>query len=105
MVHHIVLYKLKSGIEDEDVEEMMRAARSQLLKIPEVLTIRSGKRIDEKQEWPFYVAIEFGSLVKMAMCHDDPIYAKYRQEVIEPNTIESLDLTYELEPSRNVKYS
>lgn len=105
MVHHIVLYKLKPGVEEEQLEEMMRGARSQLLKIPEVLAIRSGKRIDKNQDWPFYVAIEFGSTDKMAICQDDPVYAKYQKEVIAPNTSESLDLTYELEPSRNVKYS
>ena len=46
MVHHIVLYKLKPEVTPARVEEMMMNARMQLLKIPEVLSIKCGKRID-----------------------------------------------------------
>ena len=46
MVHHIVLYRLKPEVTPARVEEMMMNARMQLLKIPEVLSIKCGKRID-----------------------------------------------------------
>ena len=46
MVHHIVLYKLKPEVTPARVEEMMMNTRMQLLKIPEVLNIKCGKRID-----------------------------------------------------------
>src|SRR5437868_7366831 len=46
MVHHIVLYKLKPEVTPARVEEMMMNTRMQLLKIPEVLSIKCGKRID-----------------------------------------------------------
>jgi len=40
MVHHIVLYKLKPTVTPADLEEMMMNTRMQLLKIPDVLSIK-----------------------------------------------------------------
>jgi hypothetical protein len=46
MIHHVVLYKLKPEVTPARTEEMMMNARMQLLKIPEVLSIKCGKRVD-----------------------------------------------------------
>ena len=64
MVHHIVLYRLKPEVTPARVEEMMMNARMQLLKIPEVLSIKCGKRIDPEMDWPFFIAIDFESMDK-----------------------------------------
>ena len=64
MVHHIVLYRLKPEVTPARVEEMMMNARMQLLKIPEVLSIKCGKRIDPEIDWPFFIAIDFESMDK-----------------------------------------
>ena len=48
MIHHIVLYKLKPEVTPARVEAMMMNARMQLLKIPEVLSIKCGKRVDSE---------------------------------------------------------
>jgi len=105
MVHYIALYKLKPEVTPERLEEMIRASRSHLLKIPEVLYIRSGKKIDRTSEWPFFVSVDFDSLDRMRMCHDDPIYVKFREEYIRPNITESLELHYETEPGKDIRYS
>lgn len=105
MVHHIALYKLRSDVSDDQLEDMIRSTRSQLLKIPEVLHIASGKKIKRDCEWPFFVAIDFESLDKMAMYHDDPVYIKFKEEVIRPFTRDSLELYYEMEPGKDTKYS
>src|SRR4029077_2740528 len=55
MIHHVVLYKLKSEVTPARVEEMMMNARMQLLKIPEVLSIKCGKRVDPALPWPFFI--------------------------------------------------
>ena len=47
MIHHIDLYKLAPGVDEERLEEMIRNTRSQLLKIQEVLNLRCGKRVDD----------------------------------------------------------
>ncbi len=36
--------------------------RMQLLKIPEVLNIKCGKRVDPELQWPFFIAIDFGKV-------------------------------------------
>ncbi len=102
MVHHIGLYKLKPDVRPEDTEEMMMRARMQLLKIDEVLSIKCGKRIEPKVPWPFFIAIDFESMDKQAIFREDPIYIKFVEEVIKPNTSDYLALDYEMDPGKNV---
>jgi len=105
MVHHIVLYKLNSGVTAARVEEMMMNARMQLLKIPEVLSIKCGKRIDPDIDWPFFIAIDFESMDKYAIFREDPVYVKFMEEVIKPNTDDSLELDFEMDPGKDVRFS
>ena len=105
MVHHIGLYKLKPGVTPEETEEMMMNARMQLLKIGEVLSIKCGKRVDPKAQWPFFIAIDFESMDKQAIFREDPIYIKFVEEVIKPKTSECLALDYEMDPGRDASLS
>jgi Stress responsive A/B Barrel Domain len=105
MVHHMVLYKLKPEVTPARVEEMMMNARMQLLKIPEVLSIKCGKRIDPETEWPFFLAIDFESMDKFAMFREDSIYVKFVEEVVKPNTEDSLTLDFEMDPGKDVRFS
>ncbi len=105
MVHHVALYKLRPEVTPEIVEEMIRRTRSLLLKIPEVLSVRSGKKIDASADWPFFVSLDFENRQKQNMFRDDPVYLKFLEEVVRTNTTESLLLDFETDPGRNVKYS
>lgn len=105
MIHHIVLFKVNPDIDEEKIEWMMRETRIQLLKIPEVATVRCGKRVDPSNEWPFFLAVEVESLDKLRLYRDDPIHVKYVEEVIKPHTSERLALDYEIEPGRDIRYS
>ena len=105
MVHHIVLYKLKPEVTPARVEEMMMNARMQLLKIQEVLSIKCGKRIEPEMDWPFFIAIDFESMDKYAIFREDPIYVKFMEEVIKPNTEDSLVLDFEMDPGKDVRFS
>jgi stress responsive alpha/beta barrel protein len=105
MVHHIGLYKLKPEVTPARVEAMMMNTRMQLLKIPEVLSIKCGKRIEPEMEWPFFIAIDFESMDKFAMFREDPIYVKFVEEVIKPNTEDSLALDFEMDPGKDVRFS
>ncbi|HEV8423274.1 MAG TPA: Dabb family protein [Chthoniobacterales bacterium] len=102
MVHHIGLYKLKPDVTAEETEEMMMRARMQLLKIDEVLSIKCGRRINPKIQWPFFIAIDFESMDKQAIFREDPIYIKFVEEVIKPKTAEYLALDYEMDPGRDI---
>src|SRR5215468_6513475 len=105
MVHHVVLYKLRPEVTPARVEAMMMNTRMQLLKIPEALSIKCGKRIDPELDWPFFIAIDFESMDKYAIFREDPIYVKFVEEVIKPNTSESLDLDFEMDPGKDVRFS
>jgi len=105
MIHHIVLYKLKPEVTPARVEEMMMNARMQLLKIPEVLSIKCGKRVDPELPWPFFIAIDFESMDKFAIFREDPVFVKFMEEVIKPNTADSLNLDFEMDPGKDVRFS
>ena len=105
MVHYIALCKLNDNVSEETVEEMTRSARSQLLKIPEVLAVRSGKKINPENEWPFFYSVDVESMDKIAMFQDDPILIRFIEKMIRPNTWTMQELVYELEPGKDIKYS
>jgi stress responsive alpha/beta barrel protein len=105
MVHHIVLFKLKPEVTPARIEEMMMNTRMQLLKIPEVLSIKCGKRIDPEMAWPFFIAIDFESMDRYGIFKEDPIYVKFTEEVIKPNTADSLSLDFEMDPGKDVRFS
>ncbi|MBA3387156.1 MAG: Dabb family protein [Verrucomicrobiota bacterium] len=105
MVHHVALFKLKPDVTPARVEEMMMKARMQLLKIPEVLSIKCGKRIDAGMPWPFFIAIDFESMDKYDIYCDDPVYVKFVEEVIKPNVAETLALDFEMDPGKDVQFS
>jgi Stress responsive A/B Barrel Domain len=100
MIHHLVLFKLKPDVGDEKVEWMLRETRIQLLKIPEVLSIRCGKNVDSEAEWPFFLSVELDSTEKLPLYLEDPNHVKFVEEVIKPNITERLALDYQMEPGR-----
>ena len=105
MVHQVALFKLKPEVNVAKVEEMMVATRIQLLKIPEILSVKCGKAIEGDAEWPFFITMDFESMEKLAVTEDDAIYMKFVADVIQPHTTERLALCYEMEPGKSVKYS
>ncbi len=105
MVHHISLFKLKPEVTPDKLEQMMMNTGMSLLKIPEILSVKCGKAIEAKTEWPFFVSLEFESMEKLQMTQEDAIYMKFMSDVIKLNTAERVVLNYEMEPGKNVKYS
>ncbi len=105
MIHHLVLFKLKPGVDDEKIEWMMRQTRILLLKIPEVLNVKCGKPLLADAPWPFFLSVDVESTEKLAIYREDPNHVKFLEEVIRPNTTERLSVDYEMDPGRDVKYS
>jgi hypothetical protein len=105
MVHHIMLFKLKPEVTPAKLEKMMMTTRMTLLKIPEVLSVKCGKSIREDSPWPFFIALEFESMEKLAVTEDEAIYMKFVANVLTPNAAEKISLHYEMEPGKNVKFS
>ncbi|MGA3170295.1 MAG: Dabb family protein [Chthoniobacteraceae bacterium] len=105
MIHHVELFKLRPEVTPAKLEEMMMNTRMSLLKIPEVLAVKCGKKVDPKNEWPFFIALEFESMDKFAAFKGDAIHLKFMEEVVKPNTTENMILMYEMEPGKDVRYS
>ena len=105
MVHHVVLYKLKPEVTPARVEEMMMNSRMQLLKIPEVLSIKCGKRIDSNMPWPFFIALDFESMDKYTIFREDPVFVTFDAEIIRAYTSDSLVLDFEMDPGKDVRFS
>jgi hypothetical protein len=55
--------------------------------------------------WPFFIAIDFESMDKYGIFKEDPIYVKFTEEVIKPNTADSLSLDFEMDPGKDVRFS
>jgi len=105
MVHQVTLYKLQPEVSPAKLEQLMISTRMTLLKIPEILSVRCGKNIDPKSEWPFFITLDFESMDKLAMVHEEAIYMKFAADIIKTNTAEALTLCYEMEPGKSIKYS
>ncbi|MBL9150902.1 MAG: hypothetical protein JNK37_00370 [Verrucomicrobiales bacterium] len=105
MVHYIALYKLAKGVDESAVDDLMRSSRSFLFRIQEAHNARSGKRIDAGMEYPFFISIDFESLDKLMMFRDDPVWLKFQHDHISPVTSSGVEMVYETEPGKNLKYS
>ncbi|MEN3943111.1 Dabb family protein [Prosthecobacter sp. SYSU 5D2] len=105
MIAYLSLYKLRPEVTEEKQEDMMSRARMSLLRIPEVLTVKTGKRVNPCDPFPWFVYLEVESMDKLAMCLDDPHYIKFRDEVLKPHVAEQEATAFEMEPRKNVKYS
>jgi hypothetical protein len=42
---------------------------------------------------------------KYAIFREDPIHVKFMEEVIKPNTADSLSLDFEMDPGKDVRFS
>lgn len=105
MIDHIVFHKLAPGVDETRLEEMVRSTRSILLKIPEILSVRSGRNTDVQSEWPFYYSLEVESLDKLRMVQEDPLFLRFLREVVEANTAGEEAFRFEMDPSKDLRYS
>jgi hypothetical protein len=105
MIDHIVFYKLRADVDDARLEEMVRATRSILLKIPEILSVHSGRNVDSNSQWSFFVSFEIESLDKLHMVQEDGLFLRFLRNVIEPNTDAEETFNFETDPSKDLRYS
>lgn len=105
MIFHTAFYRLNPDVNHAAIEDMVRTTRSLLLKIPEVLGVKSGRNLDTGSEWQFFFSIETDSLDKLQITLEDPFYLKFLEMVTKPHTSESFAMNFELDPSKDLKYS
>jgi len=105
MIHHVVFFQLKPEVDAAMLEEMVRTCRSILLKIPEVLSVKSGRNLDPESQWQFFFAIETESLDKLRMVMDDAHHLKLLEKSLKPHSKSHFTMDFELDPSKSLKYS
>jgi hypothetical protein len=105
MISHIAFYRLKPEVDEHRLEEMVRSTRSLLLKIPEILSVHSGRNVRPESDWHFFYSIEVASLGKLAMTTDDSLFLKFLETVIRPNTEDEFVFDFETDPSQDLRYS
>jgi len=105
MIHHVVYFQLKPEVDTATLEEMVRTCRSILLKIPEVLSVRSGRNLDPDSQWQFFFAIEVESRDKLRVVLDDAHHLKLLEKSLKPRANSHFTMDFELDPSKALKYS
>jgi len=105
MIHHVVFFQLKPDTAPDVPEQLVRNSRSLLLKIPEVLAVKSGRNLDPESEWGFFLAVEVDSTEKLRVVLDDGFYLKFIEKWVKPHTCGHFAMDFELDPSKDLKYS
>ena len=105
MIQHLSFFKLGPEVDESRLEEMVRGTRSILLRIPEVLSVHSGRNVNSGSEWPFFYSVEVESLDKLRMVQDDPLYLRFLRDVVAPNTVGEEAFDFEMDPSKDLRYS
>jgi hypothetical protein len=106
MVHHIALLKLKSSVTPEKIELILVETRIRLLKIPEVMNLRCGKKIDQKgNSYDVFFSIDFENLNKLHIAQDNAVWIKFKHQILDPHVDLLTSYHYEMEPGKDVRYS
>ncbi|TAG09631.1 MAG: hypothetical protein EAZ42_06095 [Verrucomicrobia bacterium] len=105
MVLHVIYFQLKPEVDGKVMEELVRTSRSLLVKIPEVMNVRSGRSLDPKSQWQMTLSFEVASLEKLHIAMDSPFYLKFLEKYVKPHTMDEFSMNFELDPSKNLKYS
>jgi hypothetical protein len=105
MIYHVVYFQLMPEVDAARLEELVRTSRSLLLKIPEVLIVRSGRNLDPDSQWGFFLSIEVDSLEKLRAATENAYHIKLEENHLKPSTSSRFSLNYELDPSKQLKYS
>ena len=68
-----------------------------------VCDLRTEAKLTQKQLAEILELLE--SMDKYAIFREDPIFVKFMEETIKPNTADSLTLDFEMDPGKDVRFS
>ncbi len=105
MVHYIALFRVGKGATDESLEELIRSSRMCFHRIREARNFRSGRNLDGKSEFAFFLAADFENRSQYEMFRDDPHFLRFENEVLKARTTSRVEHLFETEPGRDPKYS
>ncbi|MDZ4816940.1 MAG: Dabb family protein [Verrucomicrobiota bacterium] len=100
MIHHIALFKLKPGVTEAKLDEMILESRIRLLKITGVNNLKVGKNIDTAHAHQFFYAVDLENPDRVDIFLNDALLLKYQEEIIKPNTLERSNFCFEMETNK-----
>ena len=106
MIYQLFLVQLKAKTSMAQTEELMAVARTRLLKIPAIYHVWCGKKIDSAQApHDLFIAIDVQSMRKLKSVTAHPIYSQFMQHTLKPHAREIIELSFEMDPQKDVRYS
>jgi hypothetical protein len=86
MICHVVLIRLKAGLEKSAGEKVLEQARKLLLPIPVVRNLRLGRGLGKKAEvdYPFSLVMEFEDEKALETYQVHPDHRRFVTEVVDP---------------------
>ena len=105
MIAYLSLFTLQSQVGPDTLEDIMAATRVHLLRVPEVLAVKTGKRVKPSDPFDWFIYLEVESMDKLAICLDDPNYIKFRESFLKPNVETQSSTAFEMEPRKDLRYS
>ncbi|HEV8130195.1 MAG TPA: Dabb family protein [Acidobacteriota bacterium] len=94
MLTHIVLYKLKSGVTNEQAQALLREARTRLAAIPGVINLRAGTSIYADDVFQCALVMDFENVTALESYRVHPTHVKFVDEIVNPIAAEIRRLDY-----------
>ncbi len=105
MVHYIALFRIGKAVAPEEIEGMIRASRTCFHRIHEAYNFRSGRNLEAKTEFGFFLSADFASREKYLMFREDPNFVRFENEVLKAKTTSRVEHLFETDPGKDPKYS
>jgi hypothetical protein len=106
MVHHIRFLKLNARTAPEQVENLMIETRIRLLKIPEIMNLHVGKKIDPKgHPCDVFFSLDVENMAKLRIAEDNAVYIKFKHQILDQYVEHETALNFEMEPGKDITYS
>ncbi len=105
MIEHVVLCDLQHGHTAETLDHLLRETRLRLLKLPPVLAVRCGKRLDGESADGFFFSVSIETEAKLRVLLADPAFRRLETEVLDPVTLARRTATYQTDPGSDPLYS
>ena len=97
MLCHVVLYRLKPGISEEDKNRLIDEARTKLALLPGVSNLKVGRGIaGQKTDYSVGLVMDFQDEAVLEAYRVNPDHQRFVREVVQPLVAEiwRFDFTY-----------
>ncbi len=84
MLTHIVLYKLKPSVTKEQMEALLREARTRLPQVKGVANLKAGTSVYEEDPYRCALVMYFDDVAALERYRVHPVHVRFVEEVVNP---------------------